>query len=148
MALRVAATRDLLFGLLALQVGLIEQGDLFAAFNAWSRGKEKALSDLLVAQGSLDLEQRGLIDSLVAMHLKRPGDDSEKSLVALGTKSALRARLIELGDPDLIPHATTSETSSEPWGSGVIVNEALLLFGQLHPKPRRGVPACVSTRSR
>ena len=28
-----------------------------------------------------------------------------------------------------IPHATTSETSSEPCGSGVIVNEALLLFG-------------------
>ena len=89
MALHVDTTRDLLFGLLAAQVGLIEQGDLFAAFNAWSRGKEKPLSELLVAQGSLDPEQRGLIESLVAMHLKRHGDDPEKSLAAMGSRPAL-----------------------------------------------------------
>ena len=102
MAVRVETTRDLLFGLLALQVGLIEQGDLFAAFNSWSRGKEKPLSEFLVAQGSLDPEQRGLIDSLVAMHLKRHGDDPEKSLAAMGSRPALRAGLAELGDQDLI----------------------------------------------
>src|SRR5262249_16893029 len=96
MATRVDSTRDLLFGLLALQVGLIEQGDLFAAFNAWSRTKERPLADALIAQGSLDAEQRGLVDSLVAMHLKRHGGDPEQSLAALDAKRALRRRLAQL----------------------------------------------------
>src|SRR5262249_20909623 len=96
MATRVDSTRDLLFGLLALQVGLIDQGDLFAAFNAWSRTKERPLADVLVAQGSLEAQQRGLVDSLVAMHLKRHGGDPEQSLAALDAKPALRARLAQL----------------------------------------------------
>ena len=33
--------RDLLFGLLALQTGLIEQGALFTAFNAWNRADDR-----------------------------------------------------------------------------------------------------------
>ena len=36
---RPAADRDLLFGMLALQIGLIEQGQLVAAFRAWTRDK-------------------------------------------------------------------------------------------------------------
>ena len=35
----MAADRDLLFGLLALQNGLIDQGQLVAAFQAWTRDK-------------------------------------------------------------------------------------------------------------
>jgi len=34
-------SRDLLFGLLALQTGLIDQGALFTAFAAWTRDKAR-----------------------------------------------------------------------------------------------------------
>ena len=37
-----AADRHLLFGLLALQNGLIDQGQLVAAFQAWTRDKARA----------------------------------------------------------------------------------------------------------
>jgi hypothetical protein len=37
-------SRDLVFGLLALQYGLIDQGALFAAFAAWTRDKGRLLS--------------------------------------------------------------------------------------------------------
>jgi hypothetical protein len=47
-------SRDLLFGLLALQTGLIDQGALFAAFAAWTRDKARSLADHLVEQGHLD----------------------------------------------------------------------------------------------
>ena len=51
-----AADRDLLFGLLALQNGLIDQGQLVAAFQAWTRDKARPLADHLVARGDLDAD--------------------------------------------------------------------------------------------
>jgi hypothetical protein len=40
----VAADRHLLFGLLALQNGLINQGALLAAFQAWTLDKARSLA--------------------------------------------------------------------------------------------------------
>jgi hypothetical protein len=55
----IAATdRHLLFGLLALQNGLIDQGALVAAFQAWTRDKARSLADPLVARGELDADAR------------------------------------------------------------------------------------------
>ena len=45
----VAADRHLLFGLLALQNGLINQAQLLAAFQAWTLERSKSLADHLVA---------------------------------------------------------------------------------------------------
>ncbi len=44
----VAAERELLFGLLALQVGLIDQAKLVAAFQAWTLDKARGLAEHLV----------------------------------------------------------------------------------------------------
>ena len=49
----VAADRNLLFGLLALQNGLINQAQLVTAFQAWTLDKVRALADHLVALGKL-----------------------------------------------------------------------------------------------
>ena len=54
-----AADRHLLFGLLALQNGLIDQGQLVAAFQAWTRDKARSLADHLVARGDLDADAAG-----------------------------------------------------------------------------------------
>jgi hypothetical protein len=48
-----AADRHLLFGLLALQNGLIDQGQLVAAFQAWTRDKARSVADHLEARGDL-----------------------------------------------------------------------------------------------
>ena len=48
-----AADRHLLFGLLALQNGLIDQGQLILAFQAWARDKSRSLAAPLVALGDL-----------------------------------------------------------------------------------------------
>ena len=47
------ADRHLLFGLLALQNGLIDQGALVAAFQAWTRDKTRSLADHLESRGEL-----------------------------------------------------------------------------------------------
>ena len=43
-----AADRHLLFGLLALQVGLIDQAQLVSAFHGWTRDKARPIDPMLV----------------------------------------------------------------------------------------------------
>jgi serine/threonine-protein kinase len=95
-----AADRNLLFGLLALQNGLIDQGQLVAAFQAWTRDKGRTLADHLVGRGDLDAEQRALLEGLIARHLKKHGD-AERSLAAIPAGRSTRESLERIGDPDL-----------------------------------------------
>src|SRR4051812_5439496 len=97
----VAADRGLLFGLLALQNGLIDHVQLVAAFQAWTRDKARPLAEHLVARGDLDAEQRSLLEGLVAQHLKKHGGDVEESLAAVPAGGSIRDGLADLGDPDL-----------------------------------------------
>jgi hypothetical protein len=46
------ARRDLLFGLLALQNGMVTRNQLVAAFGAWA-ASDRPMADLLVEQGAL-----------------------------------------------------------------------------------------------
>ncbi len=95
------ADRDLLFGLLALQTGLIEQDQLVRAFRAWTRDKSRGIADLLVGRGDLDADQRAGIDGMVALHLKKHGGDVEKSLAAVPAGRSTREGLAGLCDPDI-----------------------------------------------
>jgi serine/threonine-protein kinase len=97
----IAAGRDLLFGLLALQNGLIDQVQLVAAFQAWTRDKARPLADHLRALGHLDDEQRGLVEALAAQHLKKHGGDVEKSLSAVPANRSTRAALADVGEPEI-----------------------------------------------
>src|SRR5262249_9138626 len=95
------ADRHLLFGLLALQVGLIDQAQLVAAFHAWTRDKARPLADHLEALGHLDADQRALVEALAAQHLKKHGGDAERSLAALTAGGSTRERLAGLGDVEV-----------------------------------------------
>src|SRR6516162_4287784 len=94
-----AAERDLLFGLLALQNGLIDQGALFAAFAAWTRDKARPLAEHLAHRGDLDPDQRAGVEAMVALHLKKHGGDAARSLAALPAGRSTRESLAALGDP-------------------------------------------------
>jgi serine/threonine-protein kinase len=111
------ADRDLLFGLLALQVGLIDQGQLVAAFQAWSRDRARGLADHLVARGDLDADQRAVVEAMAALHVKKHGGDTEKSLAAIPAGPSTRERLAALGDPELTGNvARLGSGSTEPDG--------------------------------
>jgi hypothetical protein len=79
----MAADRHLVFGLLALQTGLIDHTALMAAFHAWTRDKHRPLADHPVALGYLDAAHRPLLEGLAAAHLARHDGDVEKSLAAV-----------------------------------------------------------------
>jgi WD40 repeat protein/serine/threonine protein kinase len=97
----LAADRNLLFGLLALQNGLIRQGQLEAAFQAWALDRGRGFAEHLVARGDLDEEQRAVVEAMVVLHLSKHGGDAGKSLAAIRTGAATRASLARLGDPEI-----------------------------------------------
>src|SRR6516225_6230161 len=72
-------SRDLLFGLLALQTGLINQAQLVAAFYAWTQSRGRAMAEILAEQGTLSAPCVTLVEGLVIEHLRRHGDDPERS---------------------------------------------------------------------
>ena len=67
-----AAAKNLLFGLLAMQVGLVNPDELLGTLRVWIRDKNKGLADLLMERGRLERADREAIDILVARHLGRP----------------------------------------------------------------------------
>ncbi len=95
------AESNLLFGLIALQNGLIDQDQLVNAFRAWSRDKARPLADHLVDRGDLDDADRGAVLALAARHLKKHGGDTEKSLAAIAAGRSTVDSLAGLGDPEI-----------------------------------------------
>ena len=95
--------RDLLFGLLALQNGLIDQDQLVAAFGAWSRARGRTLAEILLERNSIDAESRSLLSAMAEKQLKLHGDDAEKSLAAMAVVAdpSTREKLAGLGDASL-----------------------------------------------
>jgi hypothetical protein len=84
-----------------LQNGLIDQGQLVAAFQAWTRDKARSLADHLVARGDLDANQRAGVEAMVGLHLRKHGGDVEKSLAAVPAGRSTREKLAALGDPEV-----------------------------------------------
>src|SRR5262245_44738101 len=111
-----AADRNLLFGILALQMDFIRRDDLIAAMHAWILDKAKPLGQLLTEQGKLAPQARQALDVLVEQHLKLHDNDPQRSLAALATAGTACEALRSLDDPDLQaslaaiadPQATTS----------------------------------------
>jgi eukaryotic-like serine/threonine-protein kinase len=95
----VNADHDLLFGLLALQNGLIDQVQLVAGFQAWTRDKERSLADYLAARGDLTSAKRAVLDALAGAHLETHGGNLEQSLAAVPSSRSTRASLASLREP-------------------------------------------------
>jgi serine/threonine protein kinase/tetratricopeptide (TPR) repeat protein len=98
---RVAADRNLLFGILALQMDFIRRDTLIAAMQAWVFDKRKPLGQVLLGQNALRPDAHALLEALVQKHLELHGDDAEKSLAAVSSITSVRDELKQIADPDL-----------------------------------------------
>ena len=93
-----SSDRNLLFGILALQMDFISREQLVAGMQAWVLAKEVPLAEHLAAAGSLRLEHRQLLEPLVEAHIRQHGNDPEQSLASISSLDALRSELAELKD--------------------------------------------------
>jgi len=96
-----AADRNLLLGIIALQMDFIPRDALVAAMNAWVLKKAIPLSQILQDQGALSNSRRVLLNALVDEHLKQHGNDTQKSLAALSSIASMREDLSKIADPDI-----------------------------------------------
>src|SRR3954451_358788 len=113
-----APDRDLLFGLLALQNGLIDQVQLVAAFQAWTRDRARPLADHLIARGDLDAGDRDAVEALIDRHVRKHGD-VQRSLAAVPAGKSTRARLAALADEELghtLSHAGSGSAPTDHAG--------------------------------
>jgi serine/threonine-protein kinase len=97
-----SADRNLLFGILAVQMDFVSRDALIAAMHAWVLAKQRPLGDLLQEQGALTPEHRQVLDMVTAAHLKAHGDDAQRSLAAVAHRSTLGDLAQSVADPDLL----------------------------------------------
>jgi serine/threonine protein kinase/tetratricopeptide (TPR) repeat protein len=125
------ADRNLLFGILALQMDFIGRDALIQAMNAWVLDKAKPLAQILVDQKALALNRRAMLEPLVEEHIKQHGNDAERSLASVSSVGSLRDQLKQIADPDIQasvahvpvnregdPFATRPETAGESTSTG------------------------------
>ena len=89
-----AADRNLLFGILALQMDFIRRDALIAAMHAWVLDKAKPLGDVLRERGDLDAETYALLDAMVRKHLALHGNDPQKSLAAVSSLGSFQIAIL------------------------------------------------------
>jgi serine/threonine-protein kinase len=96
-----SADRNLLFGILALQMDFFSRDALVKAMNAWVLDKHKPLGQILVEQGALRDDTRAALEIVVGKHLELHGCDPQHSLAAVSSLRSLRQDLGQVADPDL-----------------------------------------------
>jgi eukaryotic-like serine/threonine-protein kinase len=88
----MSADRNLLFGMLALQMDFISREQLIDAMHAWMLRKQTPLGDILCEKNVLCGEDRRTLDGLVNRLVRQHGD-AAKSLAALRVEPAARREL-------------------------------------------------------
>jgi serine/threonine protein kinase/tetratricopeptide (TPR) repeat protein len=110
------ADRNLLFGILALQIDFISPDQLVAGLNAWVLRKGDPLADVFEDQGVLSRSRRALLEPLVTEHLQTHGCDLRHELVEAAAEMSTRLLAAPMADPDL--RAAMETITRPPSGSG------------------------------
>jgi serine/threonine-protein kinase len=89
------AERDLLYGVLALQLEFVGPRDLQQALQAWAADRSRPLSQVLIERQALAPRRRALLDALTLEYLVQHDMDVTRGLAAA---CAARATPVELGE--------------------------------------------------
>ncbi|MDC0936634.1 WD40 repeat domain-containing serine/threonine-protein kinase [Pirellulales bacterium] len=95
------ADHNLLYGLLAYQLGWIDRATLVAAMKKWAHAKSRPLGEMLLDEGALSATVKELLDALLAEHVRRNDGSMAQSLQALSSIGSVREDLASLADADL-----------------------------------------------
>ncbi len=138
------AGRDLLLGLLALQIDFISREALSSALHARARADALSLGQVLVDQGSLNPDTHALVEALVHRHLELHGHDPARSAASLRIPEDVREELRQLHAPALPDHNSLSppeeDHSSVPRSPGLgTPTSAGQRFHLLRPHARGGL---------
>ncbi len=141
-----SADRNLLFGILSLQLDFISRDALVAAMNVWVLDKGKPLGQILREQGELAEDEHALLEGLIQKHLEKHGNDPQQSLAVLGPVGPLQQDLRQIADSDLqasLAHASAAHPDGNLESTGPYVGPGTLppheRFRILRPHGRGGL---------
>jgi tetratricopeptide (TPR) repeat protein/tRNA A-37 threonylcarbamoyl transferase component Bud32 len=124
---QVGADRNLLFGILALQLEFISKEALIAGLHAWVLAKHKSLGQILREHGALERGDHAVLEAVVRKHLQRHDDDPLRSMAGLPTPKEVRQELSGIADEDVqatvdrmvpTPEGDPDATDCEPPSAG------------------------------
>lgn len=93
--------RNLIAGVMALQLNCITPTQLIAGMQAWVFEKELPLEDLLLRQQSISAETCDFIKSIVSKYIELYGGSAAQSLASLSSVDDMVESVKDLVDPDL-----------------------------------------------
>jgi hypothetical protein len=142
-----SADRNLLFGILALQMDFVSRDALIRAMHAWVLDKHKPLGQILVEQGALRAATRAALEVVVQQHLEQHGNDPQQSLAAVGSFGSVRQELEQVADADLqasLAHVSAARPGEADFGvtcdySAATPTSSGLRFRVLRPHARGGL---------
>jgi eukaryotic-like serine/threonine-protein kinase len=109
--------RNLLFGVLALQLDFITLDALVTAMKTCVPEKDTTIGQVLRSQAALDEDDEGLLNSLARRFLERHDNNARRSLAAVTTVNAVRRDLERIGDRDLsvtLDYVANSAEQTQP----------------------------------
>lgn len=104
-----AVDRNVLFGVLAWQLGVVERETLMTAMYTWMTDKSKSLPDVLTAVGELSADDRRWVDEAVDRQLKKNDSDPVRTLANLSSLDDVCRKL-----RDIAEGRATAETIAAP----------------------------------
>jgi tetratricopeptide (TPR) repeat protein/tRNA A-37 threonylcarbamoyl transferase component Bud32 len=88
--------RNVLFGVLAWQLGVVDRDPLMSAMYSCMTDKTRTLPDVLVATGALSAEDRAWVEQCVERQLRKHANDPSRTLANLHGADDLRRSLTDL----------------------------------------------------
>lgn len=99
--------RNLLFGMISMQAGLIDAGQFVEIVASWATRKHTALAQLLIERGWIDEADRSHVEYLLERQLTKHDGDAPSSLSSI--PKTVRLSLLKIEDPAI--------QQSLSWGS-------------------------------
>lgn len=96
-------TRELLFGVLALQLNVISRDAFLAGLRAWVEDRSRPLAQILVEQGTLMPDDQQMVETVARKHFEKHGRDAAESLAAVHTLGSIGDELKAVGDANQAP---------------------------------------------
>jgi eukaryotic-like serine/threonine-protein kinase len=97
----IQADRNLMMGMLGLQLGLYTQPQLMAAMRMWAYQKNRLIEDLLVESGALESEKQTLLRKIAQQYLQLHAGNATQGVASLSFYSSVERELRGLDDEEL-----------------------------------------------
>lgn len=123
------ADRNLLFGILALQVDFITREQLIECMHAWVMEKTRAIAEVFEDKGYISNQRRAVLETLLEEHLQQHANDPQQSLAACSSMGSVRHELDEMSDPALTE--SLAHLAAETWIPEISAPQTISVVGEI-----------------